>query len=288
MFSFERNLDFSGSDQSRFEPLATVISALDAKTELTTDDFMIVGAEARNLLHLSFGLEPQRLSTTRDIDVALAMPSWSGLDALSSAFELMDRSKSSIRFRVDNTPVDVIPFGGLEDPKGVVNPPTGSQLINVLGYVAAFEAAEIFKLPGTDRLKVVSPAFYVILKLEALADRSKWHKTKDAEDIGTALTWLEVDPSIEDHIYSNEFDRLVSHDFDLEVTLSEMFGRHLASLLDEQERTQLLEKVHELELDKFLGDLHRGLFRGNPVDKRAEAAQRFAALTKGLTSTRDT
>ncbi|AOY70126.1 hypothetical protein ARZXY2_560 [Arthrobacter sp. ZXY-2] len=134
---------------------------------------------------------------------------------------------------------------------------------------------------------MVSPAFYVILKLEALADRSKWHKTKDAEDIGTALTWLEVGPSVEDHIYSNEFDRLVAQDFDLEVTLSEMFGRHLASLLDEQERTQLLEKVHALELDKFLGDLHRGLFRGNSIDKRAEAAQRFAALTKGLTSTRD-
>ncbi len=284
MFSFERNLDFSGSDQSRFEPLATVISALIAKTDLTTNDFMVVGAEARNLLHLSFGLESQELSTTRDIDVALAMPSWNGLDRLSSAFELIDRKKSSIRFRIDTMPVDVIPFGDLEDPRGIVNPPTGTQPINVLGYVTAFGAAEIFKIPGAGPIKVVSPSFYVILKLEALADRSKWHKTKDAEDIGTALTWLGVDPSEEDHIYSNEFDLLASNDFDLEVTLSELFGRHLASLLDEQERTQLLEKVDELKLDKFIGDLHRGLFPAGPNSQRAEAAQRFAALTKGLAS----
>lgn len=283
MFSFERNLDFSGSDQSRFEPLATVISTLAAKTELTTND-MVVGAEARNLLHLSFGLESQELSTTRDIDVALAMPSWNGLDRLRSAFELIDSSKSAIRFRVETTPVDVIPFGDLEDPKGIVHPPTGSQPINVLGYVSAFDAAETFQIPGTDPIKVVSPSFYVILKLEALADRSKWHKTKDAEDIGTALTWLADCPSDEDHIYNNEFDLLVSNDFDLTLTMSELFGRHLASLLEAPERARLLEKVDELEPEKFIGDLQRGLYRGSPPYKRNEAAQQFAALTKGLGS----
>lgn len=110
------------------------------------------------------------------------------------------------------------------------------------------------------------------------------HKTKDAEDIGTALTWLAESPSDEDYIYNNEFDLLVSNDFDLTLTMNELFGGHIAGLLEAPERARLLEKVHELEPEKFIGDLHRGLYRGSPPYKRNEAAQQFAALTKGLGS----
>ncbi|MFF1831766.1 hypothetical protein [Paenarthrobacter sp. NPDC058040] len=77
-------------------------------------------------------------------------------------------------------------------------------------------------------------------------------------------------------------DLLTSYDFDLELIRSELFGRHIAGLLDDQERTKLLKKVHQLELDKFVSGLHRGLFSGSPIDKRAEAAERFKALTRGL------
>jgi predicted nucleotidyltransferase len=147
MFTFERNLDFSGSATATFEPMVGVLAAVLSKTSLAADHFMIVGAEARNLLHSSFGQHPSELTTTRDIDVALAMPSWAGFEQLSPAFPLIDSSKSAIRFEIEGVPVDVIPFGDLEDPKGVVVAPHSGQHINVLGYTRAFEAADRFILP---------------------------------------------------------------------------------------------------------------------------------------------
>jgi predicted nucleotidyltransferase len=128
---------------------------------------------------------------------------------------------------------------------------------------------------------VASPPSYLILKLEALADRSKWHKTKDAEDIGTALTWLEVNDS-DDWIFDNEFELLVSNSFDLTLTAAELFGRHLAGLLELHEHARLVDKVSELEFSQFASDLRRGIFRGSSANKSEAAAARFGALIRGL------
>lgn len=281
MFSSKRSLDFTGLARVQFEPLASVVASLTSKTKLTSSQFMVVGAEARNLLHLSFGLDPAHLSTTSDVDIALAMPSWQGFGQLTPTFRVMNSSKSAIRFRIDDIPVDVIPFGGIEDPKGIVQIPDDSQQINVLGYTRAFECAEEFVLPDIGPVLVVSPPFYVILKLEALADRSKWHKTKDAEDIGTALTWVDGNEN-EDLIFEDEYELLTSNNFDMAVTVTELLGRQLAGLLDLSEHARLVDKVSELAISQFASDLRRGLFRGGQVNKSEAAMARFGALIKGL------
>ncbi|MDR6435375.1 putative nucleotidyltransferase [Paenarthrobacter nicotinovorans] len=282
MFTSKRNLNFSGYAAAHFDPLGLVLESIIQQTDVTTDDFMVVGAEARNLLHRSFGKDPVKLSTTSDIDVALTMQSWAGIENLSTTYELLDSSKSAIRFRVENVPVDVIPFGVLEQPSGVVQTPKGDQEINVLGYRTAFKASEWFILPKVGAVRVVDPSFYVVLKLEALADRSKWYKTKDAEDIGTALTWLVPTATDETHIYDHEFDLLAAYGHDMSKTLTELFGRHLASVLEFQEHARLMDKVHGLDVDRFVNDLHRGLFPEMLIDRRSEAVDRFSALTKGL------
>ncbi|WP_223937693.1 hypothetical protein [Arthrobacter sp. StoSoilB5] len=159
MFTFRRSLNFSGYAAAYFEPLGSVVGSVLQQTDLTTDDFMVVGAEARNLHHRSFGKDPAELSTTSDIDVALTLQSWTGIEKLNTTYKLLDSSKSAIRFRVENVPVDVIPFGELEDPIGVVQTPRGDQQINVLGYRTAFKAADCFVLPKLGTVRVVDPAF---------------------------------------------------------------------------------------------------------------------------------
>ena len=123
MFTYRRNLTFSGSDPVAFAPLITVIGSLLAETGITPDQFMVVGAEARNLLHRSFNLHAGDLSTTHDVDVALVMPSWDGFDQLTPVYKRMASTKSAIRFNIAHVPVDVIPFGGVEKDKGVVEVP---------------------------------------------------------------------------------------------------------------------------------------------------------------------
>lgn len=286
MFSFERNLDLTGCEKSALEPLVSVIDTILSKTNLTTSQFMIVGAEARNLLHTSFGQHPGDLATTRDIDVALAMPNWSGFEQLSPVFPLIDSRKSAIRFNIEDVPVDVIPFGGLEDPKGIVVAPEDGHQINVLGYTRAFEAADKFQLPHVGEVLVVSPSYYVIFKLEALADRSKWHKTKDAQDIGTALHWVEVAAGAADWVYESEFELLVSRDFDVALTVSELFGRDIGLLLDSTEHARLSDKIAELDVDNFVAELRKGLFRTAGNAKNHASLDRFRALLRGFEQSR--
>lgn len=286
MFTYKRNLDFSGLDPVLFEPLVSVVESLRAETELRPNHFMIVGAEARNLLHRSFDLPVGNLSTTHDVDVALAMASWEGFEQLTPVYVRLDSSKSAIRFNIAEIPVDVIPFGGLETPKGVVEVPADGQFINVLGYTNAFAAADMFILPNVGELRVVSPSHYVILKLEALADRSRNFNYKDAQDIGTALHWLEVSEGDADWVYDDSLDALISNDFAMDTTLAELLGRHLAGLLEASERQRLLEKIKTIDAGDFTGELRRGLFRTATPSKNDAARARYDALLRGLAGNR--
>ena len=286
MFTYKRNLNFSGSDPVMFEPLISVIDSLMTETEITPDQFMIVGAEARNLLHRSFGQPVGSLTTTLDIDIALAMPSWDGFDQLRPVYERIASTKSAIRFNIAQMPVDVIPFGGLETPQGVVEVPDDGHLINVLGYINAFAAADTFILPRVGRLQVVSPWHYVILKLEALADRSQNFNYKDAQDIGTALYWLETSEGEADWLYDEQLDTLIANDLAVDITLAQILGQHLGELLDTHEHQRLLEKVRGIDAGDFTGELRRGLFRTTTPAKNPAARNRYEALLRGLAQPR--
>ncbi|MGM9473772.1 hypothetical protein ACS5PJ_17430 [Pseudarthrobacter sp. YS3] len=286
MFTYKRNLNFSGSDPVMFEPLVSVIGSLIAETSITPDQFMIVGAEARNLLHRSFNLPVGDLSTTHDVDVALAMLSWDGFNQLTPVYKRMASTKSAIRFNIARVPVDVIPFGGVETDKGIVEVPGDGHLINVLGYTDAFAAADAFVLPGVGNLKVVAPWYYVILKLEALADRSQNFNYKDAQDIGTALFWLETSEGDAAWLYEQDLDALIANDLKVDITLAHLFGEHLAGLLDTHQHQRLLEKVLRVDARDFSSELRRGLFRTNTSAKNDAARERYEALVRGLADPR--
>ena len=94
---------------------------------------MVVGATARDILVSAVtGAPPAR--ATQDIDIAVAVSSWSDVHRLTEGLERSGRA--SHRYRVDGCPVDIIPFGGIESPGRTITWPDDHEM-NVLGFQEA-------------------------------------------------------------------------------------------------------------------------------------------------------
>ena len=78
--------------------------------------------------------------------------------------------------------VDLIPFGGVEQPDGTIVWPPGNTVMGVLGYTEARVSAIEVCLPDQQSLKVVTLPMLSLLKLLAWADRHLTAPRKDAID----------------------------------------------------------------------------------------------------------
>jgi predicted nucleotidyltransferase len=68
-------------------------------------------------------------AATSDLDLGLALTSWDGYRTLAGAFPRI--GDTGIRFRIADVNVDLLPFGAIEDPQGVVEPPTRRETLSV-------------------------------------------------------------------------------------------------------------------------------------------------------------
>jgi predicted nucleotidyltransferase len=113
---------------------------------------LLVGAQARDLLlHYGHGIEIER--GTADVDFAIAVNDWSRFSAARQALigsELFAPDRTMVH-RLQHLRfgrIDFIPFGAVEQPDGAIAwPPTGNELMDVLGYAEADAAALIVQLP---------------------------------------------------------------------------------------------------------------------------------------------
>jgi len=102
-------------------PISRVVdAALYQGDGLRADDVMIVGAWCRDILHHALG-HTFATTATRDLDLALALSSWDAYRSLTVAFPRV--GDTGIRFRIADVDVDLLPFGNIEDPQGIVEPP---------------------------------------------------------------------------------------------------------------------------------------------------------------------
>ena len=79
-------------------------------------------------------------TATLDLDLALALSSWDAYRSLGSTFPRV--GSTGIRFRIAEFDVDLLPFGDIEDPQGIVDPRACDETLSVW----AFE--EIPREPG--------------------------------------------------------------------------------------------------------------------------------------------
>ena len=174
---------------------------------------------ARDLL-LHYGHAVPIARATTDVDLAFAVADWSEFDALRSALTdsgTFTAAGSDQRFRHRHrTPIDLIPFGGVEAPNGSITWPADEHVMEVLGYSEAQATAVDLMLPASQRISTPSLSMLAILKLLAWAARHVAAPRKDASDLVLILkNYLTSENT--DRLYAQAQHLLEAEDFEYEA-----------------------------------------------------------------------
>ena len=206
--------------------------------------YLVIGGKAIDLLlHNVHGLPTYR--PTIDMDFIIALGSWKKFDYLKN---LMLETGN---FRIDSNkyhrliykgemPIDLLPFGKLEKPSGILSwPPDGDMIMNVSGFRDINSAAEEIKLVKNKTvMRVASLPGLVLLKLLAWNDR---FESKDEQDIAILLCKYNMTLS-EDRLYEDE-ELLRLAGFDMETVGAALLGRDARSILSLKNKEDCLRII---------------------------------------------
>lgn len=247
------------------------------------DDFFLCGATARVvLLEVVHGLDAGR--ATLDVDFGVMVESLQAYQALRQ--RLVDTGEFVIvtdmtRLRFGNTPVDLIPFGGVEADARLVTWPPGDVALNTLGYQEALRSAVWVRLPLETDVRVASLPTQALLKLIAWGDRNLARRSKDAPDFGLILRRYEAVVGME-RLTSNE-ELLARPDMDVVRAGAWMLGFDAGGQIREHSEA-MRERVIALasEQSDDAGGLELVAGMGGP--RRAENLVLLQWFTRGLLS----
>ena len=139
-------------------------------------EYSVGGAVARDLLlfHV-FGQRTTR--ATRDVDAMVFVEDWTAFDdpkarlVAAAPFIADPRNAHRLLYGAKEVPLDLVPFGGVEDPAGTVAwPPEREVIMNVTAFREAVRTSIVVVAPGLT-VPVVSLAALSLLKLTAWLDR---------------------------------------------------------------------------------------------------------------------
>lgn len=151
--------------------------------------------------------------------------------------------------------IDLIPFGAVESADGTIAwPPSGDEVMEVLGYAEAHAAAIPVALPHNQMVQAVSLPMLAVLKVLAWKDRHRATQGKDAVDLALIMRrYLEVGNL--DRLYA-DFAYVINENFDFEPTGAWLLGRDA--------RAQLIE--HSARVERMIGALDAVLARELDAD----------------------
>lgn len=225
------------------EPIIKVYELITEVANQNNVKFFVIGATARDMVfEYGYGITVSR--ATRDIDLAVQVATWVEFQSLKNALIATGQfavSKMMQRVYYQNEiPIDIIPFGAIENESNISWPPDGSVKMNVAGFDDAYYATQTVRLRESPLLEipVVTPAALVILKLMAWQDRSSEH-SKDAIDLAFILRWY-LDTGHTERLSEQHSDLL--DDFDFERSGARLLGRDIASIVSAQTK----QKLHEI------------------------------------------
>jgi len=264
--------------------LAEAIAAVQAAAAAIGCDMYVTGGLARDLwLEFGHGIDTGR--RTEDVDFGMECPDWQTFDRLSRELEarqLRRDGRVQHRFRHPNgTEIDVIPFGGVEEPERTIAwPPDGNPVMNLVGFTEVATSTVIFVIPGRVTVRVVPLPALAVLKLLAWEDRrGGTARDKDARDLVViAKHYLEVrEPrlAIEEKaelIERNEYeDKLASAELlgmDMAVFGSDAVREAVQHILDREtdpdgplDLARIVSRYDPVKEVGFVRALRAGFFR---------------------------
>jgi predicted nucleotidyltransferase len=232
-----------------------IIEIVSEAARLRNIDFLLIGAYARNIF-LKNKPDVPIPRYTYDVDVACQVKDWSEYHALLEilidkyAFKNDARKRHRLLFGKDNAPLDVIPFGGIENEDGEIFwPPDFDACINVRGFRAALFSADEVEI-GKTSVKVIKPSLFALLKLVSyLEDNSR---TKDLKDFYFMASQYFDIIDANSRIYADnapDADILEKDEFDWTVAGAELIGRDCIAI-DRQFSKEAADLIHKYERNK--------------------------------------
>lgn len=213
--------------------LLDVLRRVDTVSRALGIEYFVGGALARDLILLHvFGNDIGR--ATRDVDLGICVDSWADFDALKTRLiESGDFSAHSglphrLLYRPSEKtlriPLDLLPFGGLEQPDKTIAWPPGMDIVmNVSGFFEALTSALMVELADSFVVPVTSLPALAVLKLIAWRER-RWNTSKDATDF-LLIARQYTDAGNFDRLYETESAMLRAVDFDPALAGAMLLGK---------------------------------------------------------------
>ena len=264
------------------EPSALgVLTTVQRVAEALALDWLVIGAMARDIMLKGvFDLDAGR--ATRDVDLAVVVSGWNQFEDLKSALlgTALFREARGIAHRLyyatgggsEGYPLDVIPFGGTEQPEHVIAWPPDRQVMNVAGYGEALAAAlEVEVAPGLV-IRVASLPGLAILKLFAWRARRNLD-ARDAADLAILFRRY-ADAGNLDRLYGDEMSALETVDFRVELAGPRLLGRDVRRIIAAPTADRIGE-ILDREADRLVTDLAKNLRSEDPVAEAEALLEQF-------------
>lgn len=250
------------------ESIVQVVEAIDNVASNLNIPFFVVGATARDVI-LKHGYDIDTISATIDIDLAVRVPDWEQYEVLrrdlilTGMFEEDRRQPQRVLYE-GSYPVDIVPFGKVQDQEGHISwPPDYGVKLNALGFEESFNDSILVRLRSDPPLDVrfASLVGQAILKLISWNDNYP-NRAKDAQDL--LLIMLKyLDSGNQERLYGEETDLLEQ---DYELASARLLGRDIGGIVDtklEKEIIKILEEEtkeegqYRLIIDMMKGNMPR-------------------------------
>lgn len=264
------------------------VDALVRELKLT---YFICGAMARDiLLQHVHGIETG--TATVDVDFGVAVENWEQFGNIKARLTATGRFESAktmahrlyYKPNANSTgyPIDIIPFGGVENPPHSIEwPPDMDEVMNVIGYEEALANTVEIQIQNEFVVPVISLPGLVLLKLFAWTDRGI-KDPKDALDLVTLLrTYHEA--GNQDRLYGEELKMLEAADFDPTSASPRLLGKDVRSIAKPETLAQALMILNDAkQTDRLVTHMAPRLRHADdPIAEAERLLEKFKAGLNG-------
>jgi len=263
----ESLIDLSGKiDDFRVRLFETIAKA----AESLNVPFFVVGATARDII-LSEGYDIEVGRATKDIDLGVQVPDWSGYEQLKAGLVRtgkfrLDKKQAQRLLYEELFAIDVIPFGAIAEPGDCLSWPTEhGTIMSTLGFEEAYHNSIAVRMRADPVLDIqfVSLPGLALLKIISWND-NQLRSNKDAHDL-LLLMRTYLDAGNQDRLWNEEGD-LIGEDFDYVRAGSRLLGRDIATILS----PDIKEAVVKI-LDKETGEQNQYRLVENMMGRGVES-----------------
>jgi predicted nucleotidyltransferase len=278
-------VDLSGKISKTSVSILRKIEEVSARLEIP---FFIVGATARDII-LEHQFDINTWRATLDIDIGVFISEWDQFNTLKS--ELIRSTRFSLseqkqRLLYDNNlPVDIIPFGAIENEDGSITwPPNHEIRMDNAGFQECFQHAAPVKLSSNPELivKIVSLAGLAILKFISWGDNPE-RRIKDAPDLFLIMRHY-LDAGNLDRFFDEGIDIIEEDSYDYDIASARFLGRDIVNISTPSTKAKLIEILereansnqgHKIAFNVLQSDFYR-------IETYERVVEHFNALLKGL------